>query len=286
MTGIKECYTLNNGMQIPCIGFGTYKTADGDDVSILKHAIEMGYRYFDTASFYFTEEALGKAIRESNIPREEFLVVSKMWKSEMGYENTKKALQKTLDHLQMDYLDIYLIHWPRSTPEADWKQEVVETWKAMEEAYESGKVKALGFSNFLPHHIEVILQNCKIKPVVNQLELHPGYMQAEAVRYCKERNIYLQAWSPLGRLRVMENKLLIRLAEKYKVSKAQICLRFLYQQGIILIPKSSTAERMRENMDIFDFEIEQEDMYRLLTMPQCGWSGEHPDYELAEKAYM
>lgn len=286
MKSMNDCYTLNNGMQIPCIGFGTYKAADGNDVTILKTAIEAGYRYFDTASFYYTEEALGQAIRESMIPRGDFFIVSKMWKSEMGYENALQALQNTLKRLQMDYIDIYLIHWPRSTPEADWKKETAETWKAMEEAYEEGKVRALGCSNFLPHHLENILQNCKVKPVVNQLELHPGYMQSEAIRYCKEHDIYLQAWSPLGRLRVMENKLLIELAEKYKVSKAQICLRFLHQQDIILIPKSSSLERMKENADIFGFEIEQEDMYRLLTMPQCGWSGEHPDYELAEKVYL
>lgn len=283
MKCMNDCYTLNNGMKIPCIGFGTYKAADGNDVTILKTAIEAGYRYFDTASFYFTEEALGQAIKESGIPREEFFIVSKMWKQEMGYENAKQALQKTLDRLQMDYIDIYLIHWPRSSEEADWKTECVDTWRAMEEGYEAGKVKALGLSNFLPHHIEVILQNCKVKPVVDQLELHPGYMQLAAVQYCREHDIYLQAWSPLGRLRVMKNKLLGELAEKYQVSKAQICLRFLHQQDIILIPKSSSIERMKENADIFDFEISQEDMYRLLTMPQCGWSGEHPDPELATK---
>lgn len=286
MKCMSDCYTLNNGMKIPCIGFGTYKAADGNDVTILRTAIEAGYRYFDTASFYFTEEALGQAIRESGIPREEFFIVSKMWKSEMGYEKTKEALQRTLTNLQMDYLDIYLIHWPRSKPETDWKKEVVETWRAMEEAKEEGKIHALGCSNFLPHHLEHLLQNCKEKPVVDQLELHPGYMQLEAVRYCKEHDILLQAWSPLGRLRVMDNKLIAELSEKYNVSKAQICLRFLHQQDIILIPKSSSLERMKENMDIFGFEISKEDMYRLLTMPQCGWSGEHPDYELAEKIYL
>ena len=278
-----DCYTLNNGMKIPCIGFGTYKAALDNDVTVIKMAIEAGYRYFDTASFYFTEECLGQAIRESGIPREEFFIVSKLWKTEMGYENAKQALENTLNRLQMDYLDLYLIHWPRSSAEADWKKECVDTWKAMEEACDEGKVRGLGLSNFLPHHIENILQNCRIRPVVNQLELHPGYMQSEAVRYCKERDIYLQAWSPLGRLRVKENKLVIALAEKYNVSVAQLCLRFLLQQEIILIPKSSSMERMKENMNIFHFEIEQEDMYRLLTMPQCGWSLEHPDPELSEK---
>lgn len=283
MNSINDCFTLANGMQIPCLGFGTYKSAENNDVTVLKTAIEAGYRYFDTASFYFTEESLGQAIKESGIPREEFFIVSKMWKTEMGYENTKKAIDQTLARLQMDYIDIYLIHWPRSSEEADWKTECLETWRAMEEAQEEGKTRALGCSNFLPHHMENILQNCRIKPVVNQLELHPGYMQFEAVRYCKEHGVMLQAWSPLGRQRVMENKLLAEMAGKYKVSIAQICLRFLHQQDIIPIPKSSTMERMKENQDIFGFEISQEDMYRLLCMPQCGWSKEYPDPELAEK---
>lgn len=283
MNAIYDCYTLNNGMKIPCLGFGTYKSAENNDVTVLKTAIEAGYRYFDTASFYFTEEALGQAIRESGIPREEFFIVSKMWKTEMGYENAKKAIDQTLARLQMDYIDIYLIHWPRSSEDADWKTECVETWRAMEESLEAGKTRALGLSNFLPHHIENILQNCRIRPVVNQLELHPGYMQSEAVRYCKEKGIMMQAWSPLGRQRVMENKLLTEIAEKYCVSKAQVCLRFLHQLDIIPIPKSSSMERMKQNQDIFGFEIEQEDMYRLLCMPQCGWSKEYPDPELAEK---
>lgn len=283
MNFINDKFTLNNGMQIPCLGFGTYKSAENNDSSVLKMAIEAGYRYFDTASFYFTEESLGQAIKESGIPREEFFIVSKLWKTEMGYENAKKALDDTLARLQMDYIDIYLIHWPRSSEEADWKTECAETWRAMEEALEAGKTKALGLSNFLPHHIENILKNCRIKPVVNQLELHPGYMQSEAVRYCKEHGIMMQAWSPLGRQRVMENTLLTELAEKYDVSKAQICLRFLHQLDIIPIPKSSSMERMKQNQDIFGFEIEQEDMYRLLCMPQCGWSKEYPDPELAEK---
>lgn len=278
-----EVYTLKNGVEIPCLGFGTYKTTVNGDSSSIKLAIEAGYRYFDTASFYNTEEALGTAVKESGISRKEFFLVSKLWKTEMGYEETKKALTSSLERLQTDYLDGYLIHWPRSSEQADWKGECLATWRALEEAYEAGRVRAIGCSNFLPHHLDWILKNCRIQPMMNQLELHPGYMQLEAVRYCKEHDIVLQAWSPLGRLRVMDNKLIGELAAKYQVSKAQICLRFLYQQNIIPIPKASSLERMRENQDIFSFEIEQEDMYRLLCMPQCGWSKEYPDPELAEK---
>lgn len=284
MNSIYDCYTLNNGMKLPCIGFGTYKAAEGDNVEILKTAIEAGYRYFDTASFYQTEEFLGQAMKESGIPRKEFFLVSKMWKDEMGYEETKKALDNSLKRLGTDYLDIYLIHWPRPSAECkNWKEVDLETWRAMEELQREGKIRGLGTSNFLPQHLENILENCEIKPVVNQLELHPGYMQYAAVQYCREHDIRLQAWSPIGRRRVLEEKVILELAEKYQVSPAQICLRFLVQSGIVPIPKSSSMERMKENMDVFGFDIDREDMFRLATMPQAGWSKEHPDPEMAQK---
>lgn len=284
MKSIQDTYTMNNGMKIPCIGFGTYKTVKNNDCEIIKKAIEVGYRYFDTASLYKTEEALGQAIAESYIPREEFIVASKLWKEDMGYQNTKKALYDSLEKLRMDYIDIFLIHWPRvSNDYNEWKELNIETWKAMEELVKEGKVKSIGLSNFLPHHIEVILDNCEIKPVVNQLELHPGYMQYATIEYCKNHDIQVQAWSPLGRQRLNEHPLLIELSKKYKVSIAQICLRFLLQLDIVALPKASTVERMRENKSIFDFNIEKEDMYRLLTLPMYGWSGEFPDPEFATK---
>lgn len=284
MNSIQDCYVMNNGMKIPCMGFGTYKTAENQDVRVLKDAIRSGYRYFDTASLYHTETELGIAIRESKLPREDFFVVSKLWADQMGYHETKKALQESLERLQMDSIDIYLIHWPRiSEKVTNWKQLNIDTWKAMEELVGEGKTKAIGLSNFLPHHIEVIMENCEIKPVVNQLELHPGYMQYATVQYCKERGILVQAWSPLGRQRIMNHPLLKELAAKYKVSVAQVCLRFLHQLDIIPLPKASTFERMKENQNIFGFEISREDMYRILTLPECGWSGEFPDPEFAQK---
>ena len=284
MKSIYDCYTMNNGMKIPCMGFGTYKAAEGNDATVIKTAIEAGFRYFDTASLYYTEEALGQAIKESGIPREEFFIVSKMWTDQMGYDNVKIALEESLAKLQMDYLDIYLIHWPRGSENYDeWKSVTKDTWKAMEELQKEGKIRALGLSNFLPHHIKHILEICEIKPVVNQLELHPGYMQYATVKYCEEHDILVQAWSPLGRFRMADNALLMHLLEKYQVSFAQLCLRFLIQLGIIPLPKASSMERMKQNMDVFGFDIEEEDMYRILTMPECGWSGEYPDPELALK---
>ena len=274
------CFVLKNGIEIPAAAFGTYKAADGKSAQVIRAAIEAGYRCFDTASFYGTETYLAEAIRESGIAREKFFITSKVWKTEMGYENTKQAFERTLKNLDTDYLDMYLIHWPLPEPGyRDWKALDLETWRAMEDLYAEGKIRAIGLSNFLPHHIENILANCRVEPVTDQLEYHPGYSQEAAVQYCQERRILVQAWSPIGRRRVLEEPLVRELAEKYGVSPAQICLKFAVQRGILPLPKSSSPERMRENMDLFSFEMEKEDIWRLATMPQQGWSGEHPDRE-------
>jgi len=279
MKNLNDCYTLNNGVQIPCIGFGTYKAATGDSADIIATAIEAGYRFFDTASFYGTEIYLAEAIKRSGLPREDFFITSKVWKTEMGYQETLDAFERTLHNLNTDYLDLYLIHWPRPTLDKEWKDVCIATWKAMEELYKAGKVRAIGLSNFLPHHLDVILQNCTIKPMVNQLEMNPGYTQEAAVNYSQANDILVQAWSPLGRQRVLQAKLLVELAKKYQVSPARICLRYELQKGINPIPKASAMERMKDNMNVFDFTINTEDMHKLNTLPQIGWSGEHPDFE-------
>lgn len=280
MKNIYDCYTLNNGVKIPCIGFGTYKAAPENNENVIRTAIKTGYRYFDTASFYETESFIGEEIINSGIPRSDFFLTSKMWKSEMGYENTKEAFQKSLDRLQTDYLDLYLIHWPLPSPDYQaWKELDIETWKAMEELYGEGKIKAIGLSNFLSHHIENLWEYCEVKPMVNQIEFHPGYSQEATVKYCQEREIQVQAWSPLGRMRMSAEPLMIELAGKYNVSVSQICLRYAVQRNIIPLPKSSSVTRMKENQDLFSFNISKEDMQRLETLPQIGWSGEHPDRE-------
>lgn len=279
MTNISDCYTLHNGVQIPCLGFGTYKAATGNSADIILTAIEAGYRFFDTASFYGTEIYLAEAIKRSGLKREDFFITSKVWKTEMGYQETLDAFERTLINLNTDYLDLYLIHWPRPTLDKEWKDICLDTWKAMEELYKAGRIRAIGLSNFLPHHLDVILQNCNIKPMVNQLEMNPGYTQEAAVNYSQANGILVQAWSPLGRQRVLQAPLLTELAAKYKVSPARICLRFELQKGINPIPKASAMERMKDNMNVFDFEISTEDMQRLNTLPQIGWSGEHPDFE-------
>ena len=275
-----EHYILNNGVEIPAVAFGTYKAADGKSADVIRTAIEAGYRYFDTASFYGTETYLAEAVRESGISRDEIFIASKLWKTEMGYDNVKKAFERTLENLETDYLDLYLIHWPLPEPGyKEWKQLDKETWRAMEELYQEGKIRAIGLSNFLPHHIENILEDCTVRPAVDQIEYHPGYSQEAVVQYCKERDILVQAWSPIGRQRVLTEGLVQELAEKYGVSPARICLKFAVQRGIIPLPKSSSMERMKDNLDHYSFEMEQEDIWRLATMPQAGWSGEHPDRE-------
>lgn len=273
-----EHYVLNNGVEIPAVAFGTYKAADGKSADVIRAAIGAGYRYFDTASFYGTETYLAEAIRESGISRGEFFIASKLWKDEMGYENVKSAFERTLNNLRTDYLDLYLIHWPLPEPGyKEWRQLDKETWRAMEELYEAGKIRAIGLSNFLPHHIENILKDCRVRPAVDQIEYHPGYSQEAVVNYCRERGILVQAWSPIGRSRVLDEPLVKELATKYGVSPAQICLKFAVQRNIIPLPKSSSEDRMRENLDLYSFELEQDDIWRLSTMPQTGWSGEHPD---------
>lgn len=278
---ITESFTLTQGMKVPAIGFGTYNAKGGDNLQMIKTAIEAGYRYFDTASLYGTERALGQAIKESSLPREAFILASKAWTDEMGYEETKAACERSLKRLQTEYLDLYLIHWPKINEEdTGWKERCQETWRAMEEMVREGKVKSIGLSNFLPHHLDVILEKARIEPAVNQLELHIGYSQEAAVAYTQGKGILLQAWSPLARGAMDNHPLISELAEKYGKSKAQICLRFLYQKGIMPIVKSADKGRMLQNMEIFDFELEREDVQILECMPQNTWQGEHPDFAI------
>jgi len=272
-----NCYSLQSGVRIPAIGFGTYKAGDS---AVLRAAVEAGYRLFDSASFYGTEAALGEAVRTSGIAREEFFLTTKLWKTEMGYENAKAALRQSLAALGTEYLDLYLIHWPKPTPDfADWRALIRDTWRAMEESVQAGLVRAVGVSNFLPHHLEVILADARIAPDVDQLEFHPGYTQQAAVDYCRAHKIRAEAWSPLGRTRMIDDPLLAEIAAAHGVSPAQICLRYAVEEGVIPLPKSSSPARMRENLDVFSFSLTAEEKMRLATMPPVGWSGEHPDRE-------
>ena len=275
-----EKYKLNNGLYIDKIGFGTYKAGNGDYVPTLINAIEAGYRHFDTAAFYNNEHLIKEAIFKSNVKREDLFLSSKVWKTEMGYDDTIKSFEKSLNNLGTDYLDMFLIHWPKKDLKSDdWKELDIKTWKALETLYKEGRVKSIGVSNFLPHHLINILDKCDIKPMVDQLEIHPGYIQKAAIDFLKDNDILPQAWSPIGRARVLKEERLMELSKKYNKSIAQICIRFILQLGVQPLPKSSSVERMKENMAVFDFEISIEDKFELMCLPQIGWSGEHPDRE-------
>ena len=269
-------FTLNNGLKIPAVGFGTYKASQES----MELAIEAGYRYFDTASFYGNESMLGEVLRRSGIPREKFLIASKVWKADLGCKSTLYALNMTLENLGSDYVDVYLIHWPRpDLLRDDWRELDRETWRAMEEAYSAGKIRALGLSNFLPYHADNIIKNCEVMPSVAQLEFHPGYTQTVALEYYRARNIQVQAWSPSARGRVNNDVLIQELAAKYGVSAVKICLAFCVSEGVMPLPKASSLERLRENLDSANLVLEREDIMRLENMPPLGWSGEHPDRE-------
>ena len=273
-------FVLRNGVQMPSVGYGTYKTTDGKDEQLISMALEAGYRLLDTAAFYGNEEFIGNAIRKSKIPREELFLTSKVWKTELGYEKTMKSFEQSLLRLGTEYLDLFLIHWPRPDLETkNWEKLVQESWKALEDLYQQGKIKSIGVSNFLPHHLEVLKETAQVLPMVDQLELHVGYMQEAAVQYCKENGLQVQAWSPLGRRRVLEEPMVLQMAQKYGVSPAQLLLKFLLQQGIAVIPKASSFERMKQNLVDLKFEISFCDLSMLRSLPQCGWSGEHPDLE-------
>lgn len=269
---------LINGVKMPMIGYGTYKCTDENDEQIIRMALDAGYRLLDTASAYGNETQIGKAIRKSGLKREELFLTSKVWKTNLGYEKTKQSVRESLENLETDYLDLCLLHWPKPSPdELNWKELDRESWRALEELYNDGKVKSIGISNFLPQHIEPLLETATVRPMVNQLELHVGYNQEVAVQYCKQKGIQVQAWSPLGRNRVLQEPIVIAMAEKYKMSPAGFLLLYLLSQNICVIPKASSIERMRQNKQIQDIKIEDEDMYLLKSLPQLGWSGEHPD---------
>lgn len=278
MKSLNDTFRLNNGYEIPCVGFGTWQTPDGETaVMAVSEAIKAGYRHIDTAACYENEVGVGQGIKASGADRETLFVTSKVWNTERGYEKTMAAFEKTLADLRLDYLDLYLIHWPASPSQFEnWEEINLETWRAMTELYKAGKIKAIGVSNFLPRHLEALMKT-EVPPMVNQIEYHPGLTQSETVSYCKAHNILVEAWSPLGTGRMLNNETLKSIAGQYGKSAAQLCIRWCLQNGVLPLPKSVTPSRIAENADVFDFEIEAEDMETIGAMPYFGGSGLHPD---------
>lgn len=276
---LKSTYTLSDGVEIPVVGFGTWQMPnDKDTASIVKHAIDVGYRHIDTAALYGNEESVGQGIRDSEVAREELFVTTKLANRHHTYDLAKQAIDDSLRLLGLDYLDLYLIHWPNPLMYRDnWKEANAESWRAMEEALEAGKIRTLGISNFMPHHLEALLETAKIKPTVNQILLNPSEMQPETVAANNQHNILSEAYSPLGTGRIFEVEELNELAKKYNKTVAQVVLRWSLQHDFLPLPKTSTFDRVSENGDIFDFEITKEDMELIDSLKGRAGRMESPD---------
>lgn len=276
MKSLKETYALSNGVNIPCIGFGTWQTPDGQvAVDSVIHAIEAGYRHIDTAAAYNNEDSVGKAIAESGVDRKELFITTKLWNKDRGYDSALRAFDKSMRKLGLDYLDLYLIHWP--AVKGDGKKVNAETWKAFEKLYKEGRIKSIGVSNFLKHHLEDLKETAEVTPMVDQIEFHPGFMQSETLDYCKANQIVVEAWSPLGTGKMLSNPRLMEIAKKYDKSVAQLCIRWCLQNETLPLPKSVTHSRIIENAQVFDFNISDADMQAINHLPYIGGSGLNPD---------
>ncbi|MFJ7752576.1 aldo/keto reductase [Peribacillus muralis] len=271
ISSIGETITLQNGVEMPQLGFGVFKVKNGSEtVESVKKAIEVGYRAIDTAAIYENEDGVGQAISECGVPREDLFITSKVWNTEQGYETTLQAFDDSLKRLGLDYLDLYLIHWPG-------KDKYLDTWRALEKLYKDGKVKSIGVSNFHIHHLEDLLANCEVKPVVNQIELHPLLTQGEIRGYCEKNEIKVEAWSPLGRGNLLEEPTINHIAKKHGKSSAQVLIRWHLQHDIVVIPKSITPARIEENAQVFDFSLSLNEMNQIDSLNKNERFGSNPD---------
>lgn len=270
MLTINTKITLNNGVEIPAFGLGVYKVEEGKEVEeTVSYAIDLGYRLVDTAAFYDNEEGVGRAIRNSTIPREELFVTTKIWNSDQGYEETLQAFERSFQKLNIDYIDLLLVHWPV-------KGKYVDTWRALEKLYKEKKVRAIGVSNFTIEYLQDLMAHSTIKPMLNQVELHPKLSQKELITFCKEHDIHVQAWSPIARGAVLEEPLLVKLAEKYHKTTAQIILRWHLQNNVLIIPKSTNKERLESNASLYDFKLSKEDMHKIDSLNENKRFGADP----------
>ena len=279
MESLSSTRTLANGVKIPCIGYGTWQTPGGDVArDSVKKALELGYRHVDTATVYGNEASVGEGIRLSGVKREDVFLTTKQWTNERGFENTVAAAERALKTLGVDYLDLYLVHWPaveKLSP--DWAAINAETWRGFEKLYKDGKVRAIGVSNFMPAQLAALKECAEVQPMVDQVEFHPGYIQRNVLDYCRENGIVVEAWSPLGSGRLLADPLVNEIGAAHGKSAAQTCVRYALQHGIVPLPKSVTPERIAANADVFDFALTDAEMAALDAMPETGYSGYHPD---------
>ncbi|MFD4252593.1 aldo/keto reductase [Amycolatopsis thermoflava] len=263
---------LNNEIELPALGFGVYKLPDDEVESVMHVAMEAGYRSFDTATLYGNERGVGAAVRSSGLPREELFVTTKLWNTEHGYDRALQAFDGSLELLGLDYVDLYLIHWP--VPGQD---RYVETWRALEKILADGRARAIGVSNFQIPHLERLMAETEVVPAVNQVELHPGLQQAALRGFHEEHGIVTEAWSPLARGRQLDHEVITTIARKHGKTPAQVVLRWHIEMGHMVIPKSATPSRIRENIDIFDFELDSHDIAGMATLEASDRHGPHPD---------
>lgn len=267
----QKIITLSNGVEIPALGFGTWQIEEYPLAAVsVRAALQAGYRHIDTAAAYGNEEGVGRGIEESGVSRKDIFLTTKLWNTDQGYEATLRAFDKSLRKLQTDYVDLYLIHWPKGELSA-------ESWKAFEKIYHEGMARAIGVCNFHEHHLELLLPHCEVRPMVNQIELHPLLTQEPLRAFCEKQDIRIEAWSPLMRGKLFDVPLLKKLADKYNRPVSQIVLRWDVQQGIITIPKSAHKKRIEENMQLFDFELSEEDMAQISSLNKGQRIGPNPD---------
>lgn len=273
-----KTFKLNNGVEIPAIGFGTWQIPEGEEAyQAVKEALAAGYTHIDTAAIYGNEKSVGKAIKDSGIDRNSLFITTKLWNTERGYDKTIAAFEQSLSDLQLDYLDLYLIHWPANeTRFANWSDINADTWRAFEHLYQQGKIRAIGVSNFPKDYLAKLLESATIIPAVNQIEFHPGYLQEDTVALCQSNDILVQAWSPLGSGRILQDETLVALAKEKNTSVGQICIIFALSQGILPLPKSTNPDNIKRNLAIDDFELTASDIKTILELPEMGFSGSDP----------
>jgi len=271
MRSLQDTTTLHNGVKMPWFGLGVYKVQEGEEaLQSVKAAIKAGYRSIDTAALYQNEESVGRAIKESGVPREELFITTKVWNTDQRNDSVLEAFETSLQKLGLDYVDLYLVHWPV-------KEKYKQTWKILEKIYKEGRARAIGVSNFTIHHLEDLIADAEIKPMVNQVELHPLFAQPDLRDYCKKQEIQIEAWAPLGQGRLLDHPVLKEIADAHNKTIAQVILRWDLQNEIVTIPKSVKESRIIENANIFDFELTERDMEKINSLNENKRFGPDPD---------